>query len=123
MASPTSRIVFRTAAVALLLLLVFYISRPLYWKISATVHDIRNNKQTVRQGFFLLFRFRFPISVPIFHYPFPCFSRHFPNCHGGSEIGGVVSRRVRLRGPSQQPKAASSQSPLFTFCVVRYLYM
>ncbi|BAT77194.1 uncharacterized protein LOC124824991 [Vigna umbellata] len=50
MGSPTSRIVFRTVTVALLLLLVFYIGRPLYWKISATVHDIRNNKQTVRQG-------------------------------------------------------------------------
>ncbi|ESW26202.1 hypothetical protein PHAVU_003G099200 [Phaseolus vulgaris] len=50
MGSPTSRVVFRTVVVALLLLLVFYIGRPLYWKISATVHDIRNNKQTVREG-------------------------------------------------------------------------
>ncbi|RDX66300.1 hypothetical protein CR513_54948, partial [Mucuna pruriens] len=50
MGSPTSRIVFRIVMVAILLLLVFYIGRPLYWKISATVHDIRNNKQTVRQG-------------------------------------------------------------------------
>ncbi|KAI9113245.1 hypothetical protein K1719_015770 [Acacia pycnantha] len=24
--------------------------RPLYWKISATIHDIRHNKQTVREG-------------------------------------------------------------------------
>ncbi|KAK7363647.1 hypothetical protein VNO77_05797 [Canavalia gladiata] len=50
MASATSRIVFRIAIVTVLLLLLFYIGRPLYWKISATVHDIRNNKQTVRQG-------------------------------------------------------------------------
>ncbi|XP_020227624.1 uncharacterized protein LOC109808870 [Cajanus cajan] len=50
MGSPTSRFVFRIAMVVLLLLLLFYIGRPLYWKISATVHDIRNNKQTVRQG-------------------------------------------------------------------------
>ncbi|KAH1200758.1 hypothetical protein GmHk_17G047647 [Glycine max] len=50
MGSATSRIVFRIVVVALLLLLLFYIGRPLYWKISATVHDIRNNKQTVRQG-------------------------------------------------------------------------
>ncbi|KAM1495145.1 hypothetical protein ACFXTI_029411 [Malus domestica] len=24
--------------------------RPLYWKISATIHEIRQNKQTVKQG-------------------------------------------------------------------------
>jgi len=60
MGSPTSKVVFRTVVVALLLLLVFYIGRPLYWKISATVHDIRNNKQTVRQGF--LSSFWIPIS-------------------------------------------------------------
>lgn len=56
MASPTSRIVFRVAMVALLLLVLFYIGRPLYWKISATVHDIRNNKQTVREGIILIFQ-------------------------------------------------------------------
>ncbi|KAL4345630.1 hypothetical protein HN51_063718 [Arachis hypogaea] len=50
MASRTSRTVFRVAMVAILLLFLFYIGRPLYWKISATVHDIRNNKQTVREG-------------------------------------------------------------------------
>ncbi|XP_061367979.1 uncharacterized protein LOC133310994 [Gastrolobium bilobum] len=50
MASPISRIVFRIVLVALAFLLLFYIGRPLYWKISATVHDIRNNKQTVREG-------------------------------------------------------------------------
>lgn len=66
MGSPTSRIVFRTVAVALLLLLVFYIGRPLYWKISATVHDIRNNKQTVRQGFFFFFDSDFKFLFPFF---------------------------------------------------------
>ena len=127
MGSPTSRIVFRTVVVALLLLLVFYIGRPLYWKISATVHDIRNNKQTVREGFFFFFFFSsFSISisnfVPFFNYPFPCFFiRSFPNRHGGSEIGGVVPRRVRLRGFCRQSKAASSQSPFYTLCLVRYL--
>ncbi|XP_050870477.1 uncharacterized protein LOC127073366 [Lathyrus oleraceus] len=50
MASPKSRMVFRIMLVTLLLLLLFYLGRPLYWKISATAHDIRNNKQTVRQG-------------------------------------------------------------------------
>ncbi|WJX96079.1 hypothetical protein P8452_77327 [Trifolium repens] len=50
MASPNSRIIFRILMLTLLLLVLFYTARPLYWKISATVHDIRNNKQTVRQG-------------------------------------------------------------------------
>lgn len=50
-----------------------------------------------------------------------CQRRSFPNRHGGSEICGVVSRRVRLRGSCRQSKAASSQSPFYTFCLVRYL--
>ncbi|KAL4308221.1 hypothetical protein GQ457_01G021890 [Hibiscus cannabinus] len=50
MASPTSKLVFRVVLAALFLLALFYVGRPLYWKISATVHDIRRNKQTVQQG-------------------------------------------------------------------------
>ncbi|XP_022749018.1 uncharacterized protein LOC111298563 [Durio zibethinus] len=50
MASATSRIIFRIVIAVLLLLALFYVGRPLYWKISATIHDIRHNKQTVQQG-------------------------------------------------------------------------
>ncbi|GMI64596.1 hypothetical protein like AT5G18850 [Hibiscus trionum] len=50
MASSTSKLVFRIVMAALLLLALFYVGRPLYWKISATVHDIRHNKQTVQEG-------------------------------------------------------------------------
>ncbi|MBA0871551.1 hypothetical protein Goshw_027409 [Gossypium schwendimanii] len=50
MASSTSRITFRIVIALLLLLALFYVGRPLYWKISATIHDIRHNKQTVQQG-------------------------------------------------------------------------
>ncbi|XVF66318.1 hypothetical protein PTKIN_Ptkin10aG0025800 [Pterospermum kingtungense] len=50
MASAASRIIFRIIMAVLLLLVLFYVGRPLYWKISATIHDIRNNKQTVQQG-------------------------------------------------------------------------
>ncbi|XVE82011.1 hypothetical protein DITRI_Ditri15bG0112800 [Diplodiscus trichospermus] len=50
MASATSRITFRIVIAVLLLLALFYAGRPLYWKISATIHDIRHNKQTVQQG-------------------------------------------------------------------------
>ncbi|KAG6575035.1 hypothetical protein SDJN03_25674, partial [Cucurbita argyrosperma subsp. sororia] len=50
MASSTARITFRVVMVVILLLVVFYVGRPLYWKISATVHDIRQNKQTVKEG-------------------------------------------------------------------------
>ncbi|KAL0537942.1 hypothetical protein IC582_026933 [Cucumis melo] len=50
MASSTAKITFRVIMVVILLLVLFYVGRPLYWKISATVHDIRQNKQTVKEG-------------------------------------------------------------------------
>ena len=50
MASSTAKVSFRIFMVILILLVLFYVGRPLYWKISATVHDIRHNKQTVKQG-------------------------------------------------------------------------
>ncbi|KAL6188665.1 hypothetical protein ACLB2K_040056 [Fragaria x ananassa] len=50
MASPTARITFRVVMVALAVLVLFYMGRPLYWKISATIHEIRENRQTVKQG-------------------------------------------------------------------------
>ncbi|XP_047979489.1 uncharacterized protein LOC125221413 [Salvia hispanica] len=50
MASSTAKLTFRFLLVAVLALILFYVGRPLYWKISATVHDIRHNKQTVSGG-------------------------------------------------------------------------
>ncbi|KAF5752241.1 hypothetical protein HS088_TW01G00149 [Tripterygium wilfordii] len=50
MASSTGRITFRIVAAILVLSVIFYVGRPLYWKISATIHEIRQNKQTVKQG-------------------------------------------------------------------------
>ncbi|KAM7485158.1 hypothetical protein LguiA_001167 [Lonicera macranthoides] len=50
MASPTARVTFRMVLVILLILVLYYVGRPLYWKISATIHDIRQNKQTVTGG-------------------------------------------------------------------------
>ncbi|EOA22613.1 hypothetical protein CARUB_v10003281mg [Capsella rubella] len=51
MASPSStRIWFRILIVIGLMVVLFYVGRPLYWKISATIHDIRHNKQSVREG-------------------------------------------------------------------------
>ncbi|VVB15132.1 unnamed protein product [Arabis nemorensis] len=47
---PTTRIWFRTVIVIGLMVVLFYVGRPLYWKISATIHDIRHNKQSVREG-------------------------------------------------------------------------
>ncbi|GMN46520.1 hypothetical protein TIFTF001_015688 [Ficus carica] len=49
MASSTAKVTFRVVMAVLVVLLFFYVGRPLYWKISATVHDIRQNKQTVKQ--------------------------------------------------------------------------
>ncbi|KAL1543179.1 Low-density receptor-like protein [Salvia divinorum] len=50
MASSTAKLTFRLLLVAVVALILFYVGRPLYWKISATVHDIRRNKQTVSGG-------------------------------------------------------------------------
>ncbi|CAA2991515.1 Low-density receptor [Olea europaea subsp. europaea] len=50
MASVTARLAFRLVVVVLMLLTLYYVGRPLYWKISATIHDIRKNKQTVSGG-------------------------------------------------------------------------
>ncbi|XP_050216111.1 uncharacterized protein LOC126667192 [Mercurialis annua] len=49
-ASPASRTTFRLVIAILLIMLLFYVGRPLYWKISATVQEIRQNKRTVQQG-------------------------------------------------------------------------
>ncbi|KAH0725818.1 hypothetical protein KY290_001647 [Solanum tuberosum] len=45
------KMTFRVVIAILVVLLLYYVGRPLYWKISATVHDIRHNKQTVSGGF------------------------------------------------------------------------
>ncbi|CAH2072406.1 unnamed protein product [Thlaspi arvense] len=51
MASPSStRIWFRIMIMIAVMVVLFYVGRPLYWKISATIHDIRHNKQSVREG-------------------------------------------------------------------------
>ncbi|XP_030516302.1 uncharacterized protein LOC115729811 [Rhodamnia argentea] len=50
MASPGAKVSFRILLAVLFFLALFYVGRPLYWKISATIHDIRENKQTVKQG-------------------------------------------------------------------------
>ncbi|KAK1278572.1 hypothetical protein QJS04_geneDACA021130 [Acorus gramineus] len=51
MASSSSRVSVRLVLAVLLLLLgAFYVGRPLYWKISATVHEIRQKRQSVREG-------------------------------------------------------------------------
>ncbi|KAL5983990.1 hypothetical protein ACLOJK_018092 [Asimina triloba] len=53
MVSARTRVGLRIAFALFLLLLAFYVGRPLYWKLSATIHDIRENRQTVKQGFLL----------------------------------------------------------------------
>ncbi|XP_075524036.1 uncharacterized protein LOC142556457 isoform X2 [Primulina tabacum] len=50
MASRSVKLVFRLLLVAAAAMALYYVGRPLYWKISATVHDIRHNKQTVSGG-------------------------------------------------------------------------
>uniref|UniRef100_A0A6N2KRG8 Uncharacterized protein n=1 Tax=Salix viminalis TaxID=40686 RepID=A0A6N2KRG8_SALVM len=50
MASAATRVTFRVVVGILAILVLFYVGRPLYWKISATVQEIRENKRTVKQG-------------------------------------------------------------------------
>ncbi|KAF2287744.1 hypothetical protein P3X46_006036 [Hevea brasiliensis] len=50
MASPATRITFRLVVAVLVIMILFYVGRPLYWKISATIQEIRENKRTVQQG-------------------------------------------------------------------------
>ncbi|CAL5413243.1 unnamed protein product [Camellia sinensis] len=50
MATTRARVTFRIVLAVLLIVAFFYLCRPLYWKISATVQDIRENKQTVSGG-------------------------------------------------------------------------
>ncbi|MCL7043502.1 hypothetical protein MKW94_016658 [Papaver nudicaule] len=50
MVSSRVRVSVRVFFILLLLAVIFYAGRPLYWKISATIHEIRENRQTVQQG-------------------------------------------------------------------------
>ncbi|OVA04393.1 hypothetical protein BVC80_1395g113 [Macleaya cordata] len=50
MVSSTARVSCRLVFGILILLAAFYIGRPLYWKLSATIQEIRENKTTVKQG-------------------------------------------------------------------------
>ncbi|XP_057468736.1 uncharacterized protein LOC130757940 [Actinidia eriantha] len=50
MATTRARVTFRIVLAVLVIVAFFYVFRPLYWKISATVVEIRQNKQTVTGG-------------------------------------------------------------------------
>jgi hypothetical protein len=100
MASAIARVSFRIIMAVLLLLVLFYVGRPLYWKVSATIHDIRNNKQTVKQGMQSL-----PLSILTSISPLSCLKRFvlvvlgprsFPDRSGSPENRRMVPRRVGL---------------------------
>ncbi|KAF9618270.1 hypothetical protein IFM89_000905 [Coptis chinensis] len=44
------KVSLRTTFIILLILVAFYVGRPLYWKLSATIQEIRENKTSVTQG-------------------------------------------------------------------------
>ncbi|XP_077218144.1 low-density receptor-like protein [Tasmannia lanceolata] len=50
MVYSTTRVSLRLVFGLLLLLAAFYVGRPLYWKLSATIHEIRENRTTVKEG-------------------------------------------------------------------------
>ncbi|KAJ6828306.1 hypothetical protein M6B38_364115 [Iris pallida] len=90
--SSAARVSLRLAVAILLLFAAFYVCRPLYWKLSATIHDIRHNKQTVKQGLLHL-----PLSSSssgslLFYLSL----RDLELRARGPEVGGLDPRRVRL---------------------------
>nr|ABK23943.1 unknown [Picea sitchensis] len=53
MASQASRVGLRLALVVLICVLAFYVGRPLYWKLSATLHEVREKNydpQAMKEG-------------------------------------------------------------------------
>lgn len=97
MTSQAARITFRLLVAFLAIMVLFYVGRPLYWKISATIQEIRENKRTVQQGSFSslstyisLCMFRFLNLCGLFAL------RDIADCLRSAEIGRLVSRRVRF---------------------------
>ncbi|XP_065030868.1 uncharacterized protein LOC135583473 [Musa acuminata AAA Group] len=45
-----ARVWLRLAVAFLFLLAAFYVGRPLYWKLSATIHEVREKRKSVRDG-------------------------------------------------------------------------
>lgn len=72
MATSPAKLTFRVVVAMVVIVVLFYVGRPLYWKISATVHDIRHNKQTVREGIlpspFLLYTYSCMCIYPWLYY-------------------------------------------------------
>jgi len=69
MASATTRVIFRVVVGILAILVLFYVGRPLYWKISATVQEIRENKRTVKQGLSVCLHHHHLLHLIIFEIP------------------------------------------------------
>ncbi|THU55953.1 hypothetical protein C4D60_Mb11t12090 [Musa balbisiana] len=51
-----ARVWLRLAVAFLFLLAAFYVGRPLYWKLSATIHEVREKRKSVKDGGGLPFR-------------------------------------------------------------------
>jgi len=54
MASQATRMGLRLALFILICVLAFYVGRPLYWKLSATLHEVREKNydpKAVKEGF------------------------------------------------------------------------
>ncbi|XP_055818192.1 uncharacterized protein LOC129887215 isoform X3 [Solanum dulcamara] len=86
------KMTFRIVIGILVVLLLYYVGRPLYWKISATVHDIRHNKQTVSGGFSQIVHAA-QNSVGWFH----------DESDSGVRNGGIAAaRRILLRSHTKE---------------------
>ncbi|KAL5995080.1 hypothetical protein ACLOJK_025138 [Asimina triloba] len=50
MVSASGKVTLRVVLLTLFLVAAIYVGRPLYWKLSATIREIRQNRQIVQQG-------------------------------------------------------------------------
>ncbi|KAI3890486.1 hypothetical protein MKX03_025028 [Papaver bracteatum] len=94
MVSSRVRISVRVFFILLLLAVIFYTGRPLYWKISATIHEIRENRQTVKQGISQIV-YEAQKSVGWFHDES---DPGFEDAHSTKKSGLITTTRRILRG-------------------------
>ncbi|KAJ8510484.1 hypothetical protein OPV22_000918 [Ensete ventricosum] len=48
--SSAARVSLRLAVAFLFLLAAFYVGRPLYWKLSATIHEVQEKRKSVKEA-------------------------------------------------------------------------
>lgn len=114
-----ARVSLRLAAALLVVLVAVYVGFPLYWKLSATIQEIREKRHTVREGSqrpslppSLFFRRRAPVLTPRSLSLSGGPRRNLAARPRGPAVGRVVLRRVRLRRRRRRPRPRRRDDPL-----------